>query len=83
MGSGSIIHDQQKEIEKFEMFYLDRNKQDFQGGEVTGLAYGDFFAVWSKGRSIQEVMGSCLHEYAHNEFNMIHPYDCQKCEKVV
>ena len=61
-----------QEVEKFDLFYLDRNQQEFHGGEVTGLAYGDFFAVWTKGRSIQEVMGTCLHEYAHNELDMVH-----------
>jgi len=37
---------------------------------VDGLAFGDYFAVWTKNRTVSDVLETCAHEYAHNNLGM-------------
>lgn len=61
-----LLKDQDKIIEKFGMFYLERNNELFKEGEITGLYFGDYIAVWTKDRSWEEIMRTCNHEWAHS-----------------
>jgi len=37
---------------------------------LLGLAYGDYIVVWTRNRTILEVLETCTHEYAHNNLDL-------------
>lgn len=58
-------------LESFKMYYVDKYGVEFNyTNGVYGIAYGDFFTVWSRGRNITAVLDTCVHEYAHNNLGL-------------
>lgn len=40
------------------------------GRRIVGLAYGDYFMVWTKNRTIIDTIETCTHEYSHNNLRL-------------
>lgn len=45
-------------------------RESFKNGTVVGIAYEDYFCVWTKDRKILDTLETCTHEYAHTNFNL-------------
>lgn len=57
--------------DQFKMYYEDKYNKPFEAIDgVKGLAYGDYIVVWTKDKTITEVLNTCTHEYAHNELGL-------------
>jgi uncharacterized protein YjaZ len=62
-----------EKVEHFKMYYTEKygiEYNDSIGDVVDGLAFGDFILVWTKHKTIIDVLEICTHEYAHNNLDM-------------
>lgn len=61
--------------EQWDMYYENDNWDKYYNATLTGvwgLAHGDYITVWTKDRTITQVLETCTHEYAHNNLNLTH-----------
>ena len=75
----------EKRLQSFEMYYNEKYNTPFKYSNTTieGLAFGDFIAVWTKNKTITEVLEICMHEYAHNNLDMGHNSEIRDLKKKV
>ena len=71
-------------LESFEMYYYGKygEKLELDYG-VSGLAFPDkhIFCVYTKNRTITEVLQTSVHEYSHNELGMGHQSEIDDLQK--
>lgn len=58
-------------VDSMRMLYKEQYNLSYDPVPVDGVAFGDFFAVWTRGRNITSVLEVCAHEYAHNNLGLI------------
>lgn len=58
-------------VETWQLLALDKVQLGPTGKyKVLGRAYGDYFCVWTKDRTIADVLETCTHEYGHNNLEL-------------
>ena len=67
------------------MYYNEKYDTPFKYSNTTieGLAFGDFISVWTKNKTITEVLEICTHEYAHNNLDMGHNSEIREIKRQV
>jgi|WetSurMetagenome_2_1015567.scaffolds.fasta_scaffold729178_2 hypothetical protein len=45
--------------------------ETINGSQITGLAYKNFFCVYTKERKILDVLQDCTHEYGHTNLELV------------
>ena len=76
-----IIH-----LERYKLFAPEYSQEFEEGITIDGVAFynGSYLKVWTKGRTITQVLETCTHEYAHLNLDMGHNEDIRKAqEKIV
>lgn len=83
--SMKVNYDQQNDFDKRlndmrEEYSIFLNSTDINASELKnsegfgGMAYGDYFCVWTKDQNITHTLEICTHEYAHNNLGLLDPY---------
>lgn len=73
---------QKKQILQFQMYLNDKYDMGLKPNhQIVGLAFEDYIAVYTKGRTITEVLETCTHEYSHNNLDMGHNQEIRTLQK--